>query len=212
MAPVISSTSNFIKGGSRWTPWCTAGSRWLGITTTVPLPYPHEPSECSATRSLLRSPYFDLPVLHNNTAATPLHATVLCIIRHQRPTPHMTAASVSCSYSSSPKIKTQHDHSLKKKKNCLCWAYMWFVPADSILTWVNVFVHLCHYCADVAVIFLHVGLLLGHLHSLEFRHKRNTKYSDHLFMLYVTRWIQVKAIIPHTFSLLTPDLEKAAQR
>lgn len=46
MAPVITSMSNFIRGGIRWTPCSTSGSRWLGIlTSTVLSPSPHGPSE-----------------------------------------------------------------------------------------------------------------------------------------------------------------------
>lgn len=94
MAPVISSMSNFIRGGIRWTPRCTAGSRWPGmLTSTVLSLSPHGPSERSEILSL--PPYFDLPLLHNNTAATPLHATVFWIIRHQRPALVVTAADVS---------------------------------------------------------------------------------------------------------------------
>lgn len=98
MAPVISSMSNFIRGGIRWTPRCTAGSRWPGmLTSTVPSLSPHGPSERSEMLSLPLSHYFDLPLLHNNTVATPLHATVFCIIRHQRLALFMTAAHVPCS-------------------------------------------------------------------------------------------------------------------
>lgn len=106
MAPVISTMSDFISGGIRWTPRCTAGSRWLGILTSTVLSLsPHGPSERSKTLSLLLSPYFDLPVLHNSTAATPLQANVFCIIRHQRPVLLMTAARVSNSYISRLKKK-----------------------------------------------------------------------------------------------------------
>lgn len=113
MAPVISSMSNFISGGIRWTPRCTAGSRWLGILTSTVLSLsPHGPSERSAMLSLPLSPYFDLPVLHNNSAVTPLHATVFCIIRHQRPALLMTAVCSDSCISRPKKYKKTAAHDI----------------------------------------------------------------------------------------------------
>ena len=123
MAPVISSMSDFISRGIRRTAPRTAGSRWLGMPTpTVLSPSPHGPSERSEMLPLPLSPWYDLPGLHNNSAATPLHATVFSNIRHQRPAVLLTAGLVPCSHISrlkknniSPFPRISHDRSLSKR-------------------------------------------------------------------------------------------------
>lgn len=91
MAPVISTMSNFIKGGS----WLdVSGSRCLGMqTNNCPLmsrPGAQKRFLCHYRLTLTR-----LFCMIRRVAA-PLHATSFPIIRHQRPVLPPTAARIVC--------------------------------------------------------------------------------------------------------------------
>lgn len=109
MAPVISTMSNFIswwgrgREGGEDSPDSSPQSRQQvarDANNNCPLPVTLSPypraQKCFLCHSAPRPPHLlpasDLPVLHNKTVATPLHATSFCIIRHQRPPLLMTAA------------------------------------------------------------------------------------------------------------------------
>lgn len=88
MAPVISTISNFIKGGS----WLrVSGSRCLGMqTNNCPLMSRPGARKCHSCPTLTR-----LFCMIRRIAA-PLHATSFPIIRHQRPALPPTAARIVC--------------------------------------------------------------------------------------------------------------------